>query len=233
MSTPEGRDGLALRLAALTHKQRHLTGATDEAGCPDVVLRGTNLRVVSDLGRAGCTGESGEPIPDCPNGVGNLILAANEPRAEGFNNLHTGSLYVVAVKEYNFSHVGGLVVGLRPARRGDFARGYRGRAPRPAERAFNWASGRSSPTSEGPAAGVALRGWCLCWVNRLYSPPNHVTTGDGTGSGVDVARAPALRWCIPPYRIVGDRRASRPGAFAPEREGFFQRFITTAPPAAV
>jgi hypothetical protein len=141
MSTPEGPGGLALRLAALTHKQRHLTGATDEAGCLEVVLRGTNLRAVSGLGRAGCAGESGEPIPDCPNGVSNPILRANEPRAEGFNNLHTGSLYVVAGKECNLSHVGGLVVGLRSARRGDFAAGYRGRAPRPAERAFNWAAG--------------------------------------------------------------------------------------------
>jgi hypothetical protein len=45
---------LAQRLAALEHKLRHLTSATDQEGHPEVVITGANLRIVNGLGRTDC-----------------------------------------------------------------------------------------------------------------------------------------------------------------------------------
>jgi hypothetical protein len=75
---------------------------------------------VNGLGRTDC-GPEDEPIPDCPNGLGNLIVGYNEPRPEGFVNFRTGSHNVVVGQQHNFSGFGGLVVGFFNEISGDFA----------------------------------------------------------------------------------------------------------------
>jgi hypothetical protein len=71
-----------------------------------------NLHLVNGLGSTDCTDEQGEPIPDCPNGVGNLIVGYNESRVpSGGEDIRTGSHTVVVGEQHNFSRVGGLVVG--------------------------------------------------------------------------------------------------------------------------
>jgi hypothetical protein len=37
------------------------------------------LHIRNGLGRTDCGEEVDEPIPDCPNGLGNLIVGYNEP----------------------------------------------------------------------------------------------------------------------------------------------------------
>jgi hypothetical protein len=110
-----GPQGLADRVAALETLLTPFTRVGHE-----VVITGVNLRLVNGLGRTDCTGEQDEPIPDCPNGVGNLIVGYNEPR-EFSENSRTGSHNVVVGQFHNFSRVGGLVVGDFNEISGDFA----------------------------------------------------------------------------------------------------------------
>jgi hypothetical protein len=143
-----GRPGrLEERLAALEHKLRHLISATNEEGLPEVRITGANLRIVNGLGRTDCTDEQGNPMPDCPNGLGNLIVGYNEPRTEGFENMRTGSHNIVVGKEHNFSRFGGLVVGLHNEISGDFSAISGGGG--------NIASGTISSISGGGGASVA------------------------------------------------------------------------------
>jgi hypothetical protein len=106
------------RVAALEAKlvKRTLNAATNT-----LVLTGANLHLVNGLSRTDCTGAQGEPIPDCPNGLGNLIVGYNEPRPDAPENIRTGSHNVVVGMEQNFSPYGGLVVGRRNEISGDFA----------------------------------------------------------------------------------------------------------------
>jgi hypothetical protein len=134
--------GLAARVAALEHLLTHFSREGHE-----VVITGANLRLVNGLGSTDCTAEPDEPIPDCPNGLGNLIVGYNERRAFS-ENLRTGSHNVVVGQFHNFSRVGGLVVGDFNEIGGDFAVVSGGQR--------NTASGDRSAVSGGlfnPASG--------------------------------------------------------------------------------
>jgi hypothetical protein len=111
----QGQRGLAQRVAALEHLLTPFTRLGHE-----VIITGANLRLVNGLGSTDCTAELDVPIPDCPNGVGNLIVGYNEPR-EFSENSRTGSHNVVVGQSHNFSRVGGLVVGDFNEIGGDFA----------------------------------------------------------------------------------------------------------------
>jgi hypothetical protein len=114
------RSGVASRMAALEHKLRYLTVTGDAEAPPEVRITGANLRIVNGLSSTYCRDDQGEEIPNCPNGVGNLIVGYNEPRG-GDQDIRTGSHNVVVGTEHNFSRFGGLVVGLQNEIGGDFA----------------------------------------------------------------------------------------------------------------
>jgi hypothetical protein len=150
----------------------HLKSATDAQGVPEVVITGANLRIVNGLGSTDC-GPENNPIPDCPNSVGNLIVGYNEPRvaAEGrppVENIRTGSHNVVVGQEHNFSRVGGLVVGSTNTISGDFAS----------------VSGGNLNTASGPAASVS-GGQNNTASGFLASVSGgNLNTADGTGASV-------------------------------------------------
>jgi hypothetical protein len=108
-----GQKGLAHRVAALEKLLKHFSREGKE-----IFITGANLHIVNGLGRTSCTEDSGEPIPDCPNGLGNLIVGYNESRGE---DIRTGSHNVVVGIQHNFSSFGGLVVGEFHTLSGDFA----------------------------------------------------------------------------------------------------------------
>jgi hypothetical protein len=114
-----GGQGLSHQLTSLEHKLRYLTVVTADDAPPEMRITGANLRIVNGLGRTDC-GTEDEPIPDCPNGVGNLIGGYNELR-EGVENIRTGSHNVVVGQWHNFSRFGGIVVGILNTISGDFA----------------------------------------------------------------------------------------------------------------
>jgi hypothetical protein len=92
----------------------HITIAKDDEGRLEIILSGVNLHIVNGLGRTDC-GEPDTPVPDCPNGLGNLIVGYNEPRGFG-EDIRTGSHNVVVGQEHNFSRFGGWwSAGLTPS----------------------------------------------------------------------------------------------------------------------
>jgi hypothetical protein len=109
------KKGLEERVAALEDLLMHFSRNGNE-----LFITGANLHIVNGLGRTHCGSEE-EPIPDCPNGLGNLIVGYNEPRPEGFENIRTGSHNVVVGLAHNFSRFGGIVVGLFNTISSDFA----------------------------------------------------------------------------------------------------------------
>jgi hypothetical protein len=111
-----GEKGLEQRVAALETLLQPFSRKANE-----VFITGANLHVVNGLGRTGCTDEELHPIPDCPNGLGNLIVGYNEPRSEAFENVRTGSHKVVVGEQHNFSRFGELVVGIFNEISGDYA----------------------------------------------------------------------------------------------------------------
>jgi hypothetical protein len=115
-----GRGSLVQRLAVLEQKLKHMTLVTTADEFPEVRITGANLRIVNGLGTTDCTDGEGELIPDCPNGLGNLIVGYNEPR-EFEEDVRTGSHNVVVGQRHNFSRFGGLVVGDLSEISGDFA----------------------------------------------------------------------------------------------------------------
>jgi hypothetical protein len=108
-----GQKGLAQRVAALEDLLKHFSRDGNE-----VFITEANLHIVNGLGRTSCTEDSGEPIPDCPNGLGNLIVGYNESRG---GDIRTGSHNVVVGIQHNFSSFGGLVVGEFHTLSSDFA----------------------------------------------------------------------------------------------------------------
>jgi hypothetical protein len=159
------KKGLEQRVAALEDLLKHFSREDNE-----VFLTGANLHIRNGLGRTECGELGGEPITDCPNGLGNLIVGYNELRrppviedeskaASSENlNVRTGSHNVVVGAEHNFSRFGGLVVGLRNEISGDFASvsgGVNNTASGFFAAAsgglFNTASGESSVVSGGEA----------------------------------------------------------------------------------
>jgi trimeric autotransporter adhesin len=126
---PEGgwRGSLWQRVSALERTLTHVRSVTGEAGRPEVVITGANLRIVNNL-QATATA----------NGLGNLIVGYNEPRNDG-DNRRTGSHNVVVGQGHNFSSFGGLVVG----RQNEIAE------------AFAAVSGGFDNTASGPSAAVS------------------------------------------------------------------------------
>jgi len=112
----KGEKGLAQRVAALEQLLKPFSREKNE-----IFITGANLHIVNGLGSTDCEDEQFEPIPDCPNGLGNLIVGYNEPRGAGVENIRTGSHNVVVGQQHNFSRFGGLVVGAFNAISGDFA----------------------------------------------------------------------------------------------------------------
>jgi hypothetical protein len=98
--------GLAQRVAALEDLLKHFSREKH-----DIFITGANLHIVNGLGSTDCGEDAGEPIPDCPNGLGNLIVGYNEPRPPDAETIRTGSHNVVVGRQHNFSRFGGLVVG--------------------------------------------------------------------------------------------------------------------------
>jgi len=103
----EGKD-LAQRVADLEYKLEYVSGGPNE-----VVITGANLRIVNGLGGTDCTDDQGRQIPNCPNGLGNLIVGYNESRTDPAfpPDTRTGSHNIVVGRQLNFSSFGGLVVG--------------------------------------------------------------------------------------------------------------------------
>jgi hypothetical protein len=121
-----GEQGLEQRVSALEDLLKHFSRDGNK-----VFITGANLHLVNGLGQTACGSEE-EPIPDCPNGLGNLIVGYNElreppPPEEGTDNngenlnIRTGSHNVVVGSQHNFSRFGGLVVGFQNEISGDFA----------------------------------------------------------------------------------------------------------------
>jgi hypothetical protein len=108
---------LEKRVAALEHALRSVSSASDAEGRAELVIRRNlrvvgNLHLVNGLGRTDCTDEQGHPIPDCPNGLGNLMVGYNESRNDPVDpDVRTGSHNVVVGRRHNFARFGGLVVG--------------------------------------------------------------------------------------------------------------------------
>jgi hypothetical protein len=126
---------LAQRVAALESKLRFVTRSGR-----NMFITGANLHIRNGMGSTDCTDAQGNPIPNCPNGRGNLIVGYNEPRVDG-ESIRTGSHNVVVGQEHNFTRFGGLVVGFRNEISGDFASVSGGN--------LNTASGRASSVSGG------------------------------------------------------------------------------------
>jgi trimeric autotransporter adhesin len=110
-----GGKGLEQRVSALESLLKHFSRQGNE-----VRMTGANLHIRNGLGHTDC-GTEDEPIPDCPNKLGNLIVGYNESRAFVEEDIRTGSHNVVVGQRHNFSRFGGLVVGLTNEISGDFA----------------------------------------------------------------------------------------------------------------
>jgi hypothetical protein len=132
------KKGLEQRVAALESLLKHFSRKGN-----DVTIKGANLHLVNGLRSTDCfDDEQGQEIPDCPNGLGNLIVGYNEPRVPGLGeNIRTGSHNVVVGEGHNFSRFGGLVVGFYNEISGDFASVSGGQ--------FNTANGSVSVVSGG------------------------------------------------------------------------------------
>ena len=114
------RRDLSARVAELEDKLQFVTISEDE-----MVITRANLRIVNGLGKTDC-GFGEEAIPNCPNGLGNLIVGYNEERESDslgnpVTNTRTGSHNVVVGANHNFSRFGGIVVGNSNEISGDFA----------------------------------------------------------------------------------------------------------------
>jgi hypothetical protein len=145
----KGQKGLAQRVAALEELLKHFSREGKE-----IFITGANLHLVNGLGRTNC-GTEEEPIPDCPNGLGNLIVGYNESRPEAFGeDIRTGSHNVVVGQRHNFSHFGGLVVGDLNTISGDFAV-VSGGDTNTASGVFSAVSGGHTNTASSDSAAVS------------------------------------------------------------------------------
>ena len=111
----KGEKKLEQRVAALEQLLKHFSREEKE-----IFITGANLHIVNGLGSTDCFRQRGNPIPDFPNGLGNLIVGYNELRPRG-ENIRTGSHNVVVGQGHNFSRFGGLVVSGLNTISGDFA----------------------------------------------------------------------------------------------------------------
>jgi hypothetical protein len=144
----KGQRGLAQRVAALESLLKHVSREGKE-----IFITGANLHLVNGLGSTTCTNEQFEPIPDCPNGLGNLIVGYNEI-GEFRENIRTGSHNVVVGSENDFSCFGGIIVGLANTISGDFA-SVSGAFQNTASGNFAVVSGGIGNTASGAVAVVS------------------------------------------------------------------------------
>jgi hypothetical protein len=86
-----GWRGLPERVAALEELLKHFSRDGNE-----VTITGANLHLVNGLSSTDCTNEQFEEIPDCPNGLGNLIVGYNESRGQDGPDIRTGSHNIVS-----------------------------------------------------------------------------------------------------------------------------------------
>jgi trimeric autotransporter adhesin len=156
-ATEKGQKGLAQRVAALEKLLQHFSREKNE-----IFITGANLHIVNGLGRTDC-GPEDNPIPDCPNGLGNLIVGYNELREENpdcpsvfgtCTDTRTGSHHVVVGQEHNFSRFGGVVVGLHNETSGDFS-AVSGGVGNTASGTWSAISGGTDNTANGFAAAVS------------------------------------------------------------------------------
>jgi hypothetical protein len=143
--TDKDHKGLAQRVAVLEQLLKHFSREKNE-----IFITGASLHNVNGLGRTDCPLNSeGDPLPGCPNGLGNLIGGYNELCEEEFegSNIRTGSHNVVVGSEHNFSRFAGLVVGVTNTISGDFASVTGGE--------FNTVSGGRGDTASGGSSSVS------------------------------------------------------------------------------
>jgi trimeric autotransporter adhesin len=179
-------------VAALETLLKHFSRKGNE-----VFIKGANLHLVNGLGQTDC-GSVEEPISDCPNGLGNLIVGYNEPR-ERRENIRTGSHNVVVGQEHNFSSFGELVVGFFNEISGSFASvsgGNNNRALWGSSSVsggnFNTASGGASSVSggifnlaSGEAASVTggLENTASNFVASVHGGASNMASGRGASIG--------------------------------------------------
>jgi hypothetical protein len=170
-----GEQGLAQRVAALEDLLKHFSREKNE-----IFITGANLHIVNGLGSTGCFDEEVKPIPDCPNGLGNLIVGYNESRVGSAfcldnpndplcRDIRTGSHNVVVGQQLNFSRFGGLVVGLSNTISGDFAAVSGG--------FFNTASGGERNTASGSTDAVSGG-----FFNTASGEASSVSGGEGNAA---------------------------------------------------
>jgi hypothetical protein len=168
------------RVAALEKLLKHFRREGNE-----ITIRGANLHIVNGLGSTDCFDEEGSEIPDCPNGLGNLIVGYNEPRDPIFGeNIRTGSHNVVVGQFHNFSRFGGLVVGELNEISGGFAVVSGGR--------FNTASGDSASVTGGNnnlASGpfTVVSGGSANTASGFFAPGNGPVAAVVSGGGGNTA----------------------------------------------
>ena len=137
------------KLEALESLLQHIEVVTTPEGLQEVVITRANLRIVNGLGSTDCTDDnSGQPILDCPNGLGNLIVGYNERRDIG-ENIRAGSHNIVVGEQHNFSRFGGLVVGIGNTISGGAGHTAAGTWSSVSGGLFNVARGGSSSVSGG------------------------------------------------------------------------------------
>jgi hypothetical protein len=197
--------GLEQRVAVLEKLLKHFSREGTE-----IFITGANLHLVNGLGSTNCFDAKFNPIPNCPNGLGNLIVGYNEPRPPDVETIRTGSHNVVVGPEHNFSRFGGLVVGAFNEISGDFASisggqdntasglaasvsggqgntangeiaAVSGGAGNTASGSRSWASGGAHNTASG--AGASVSGGILNTANRDRSSVNGGNSN--TASGID------------------------------------------------
>jgi hypothetical protein len=84
------RDSLRVPAPSRPGVSRMFIKLTFEAATSEVVITGANLRIVNGPGRTVC-GPEDNPIPDCPNGFGNLIVGYPKLRGDELGeNIRTG-----------------------------------------------------------------------------------------------------------------------------------------------
>jgi hypothetical protein len=177
MAKDEPSKGPEQRVSALEDLLQHFSRKGN-----DVFITGVNLHLVNGLGRTDC-GSENEPIPDCPNGLGNLIVGYNELRNNPESpDVRTGSHNVVVGQEHSFSRYGGVVVGMRNTISGDFASASGGRN-NTASGNFASVSGGGSNTASGGLASVSGG-----FGNTAAAGLSSVSGGDG------VSQENALGW---------------------------------------
>jgi hypothetical protein len=160
--------GLAQRVAALEELLKHFSREGKE-----IFITGANLHLVNGLGSTDCGELAGESIPDCPNGLGNLIVGYNELRPSDpelpEENIRTGSHNVVVGEQHNTIS-------------GDFA----------------VVSGGSANTASGFAAAVSGGRFTAASGDEAVVSGGNVNTASGdkavVSGGLNITQATEFGW---------------------------------------